>query len=176
MAKEEILKPNQLQQPIELQKTKESIYNIWFSQRPLNIRTQTWNIYSDSVTFNWTSTINTVTTKDLDSVTETLRTWTYKRNTESNIAKIYIPKSWTYLIQWRAYISSSTWTGIISTFIQKNETDNIGFCANEAKAQTTIPIITIANLSKWEYVNIYFDNEASATVELWIEISFIKLS
>jgi len=28
MAKEEILKPNQLQQPIELQKTKESIYNI----------------------------------------------------------------------------------------------------------------------------------------------------
>lgn len=58
MAKEETIEPQKVQQPTERKEKKESIAWIWYTQRPLNARVQSYNRYLDSCQVSW---INLVT-------------------------------------------------------------------------------------------------------------------
>lgn len=157
------------------------ITNIWRIDRPINARTGTINRYLDSATFNAWWTVSSMSLYDIDNGSITIKSWQLIWDVKSNwtptVTKIYIPQQWTYQINWRVFISSWLWVSwLLTTFLQINESYAIGFASAIPVRWITIPITTTANINKWDYINVYLDNETANDIDFSIEFTITKLS
>lgn len=146
------------------------------TERPLNQRTQVTNVYLDSTQFNGSATIASMTLSDWANLTQTKISWNYVWKMATSPAKLYIPTGWTYMIQWRVFISSALSVWLLSTFFQKNWTASLELFAWLSNHWTTIPIIFTANFVKWDYINIYTDNSSGNSVDISYQLVITKIS
>lgn len=150
------------------------VEQVWYSERPILWKKSNRGIYLDIAQFNWSCTVSSMSLLDLDSVSQTIISGQSIWKTTSSPAKIYILASWTYMIQWRTFISSALGTWLLSTFIQKNGSWWDVFSAYVYQ-WITIPLVWVVNFNKWDYINIYFDNETGNDIELSIQITITKM-
>lgn len=169
---------------IELQPVQQAVYqqtkpftrdSMWYTNRPIDQRTQVRNVYLDSVKLNSSFFVEAMSLFDLSDASLSVLSWNLYRKKETNPMKVYFPTWWTYHINWRVFISQHLWVWLLNTFVQINSSLWEVFSSMAYKG-TTIPINRIVNVKKWDYINIYFDAESDEDIEWSIQISIIKLS
>jgi hypothetical protein len=169
-----------IQQAIEPTPVVDKIDAIGYSRRAIDQRSQVRNVYLDSATINGSATIATVSLADLDNATVTVNSgnlwWSVVNSGSPTVSKIYIPAQWTYIIQWSVFISSAPWVWLFNIFLQKNGIEWIDVFASMIQHWETIAINKTLNLSKWDYINIYFDNESDDSAEVSIQVTLTKIS
>ena len=167
-------KPQDMQQPVAEQNVPKEIGR---TERPLNARTQTNNVYLDSVYAYASGTLP-------DNSSTAITWWTYnitwKYPFDKNSSWIEIPKAWTYMVIvtaiFEAYELGSRKSDIRvnGTPIQRFYTEPIALSA----VASTHYITTIYNLVEWDVLstNLLQDNEDGASLDYSVSIQAVKLS
>lgn len=166
--KQQVINP---QEAIKVEQPVFDRNSMWYTDRPINQRTQVRNTYLDWVVATQSSqTIDDVTLTDIIWYTFT-KTWNYAfENTDS----IKIPVNWTYIInavfdwndaltQWLHYVTIN-WT---QTLIQV--WDNMSAFQN-------IFITWVKNLSKWDIIATEVFQESWSSKDVTVELTVTKLS
>jgi hypothetical protein len=105
----------QTQQPLEIKERTFDRQSMWYTDRPIDARTQTRNRYLDSVQFGAVKEISVWDTTKIDDLVD-FRTKYSKYKWDWIPDWIMIPEGWTYLITWRVFADTS-WVDIYEVWM-----------------------------------------------------------
>lgn len=170
-----------VQQPIMVEQRQETIGWVWYTQRPLDARTQTKNRYLDSVYFSWSTNILDDDYWYIIPSTKINTNWNLNRKIDWN--KMICPSYSTYIIQWRIEIIPSWWVdaalfGVVIEKTSKTLTDSPIFTNYVYMVWwlTTIPFNVVTNLEPWWYIRVYGYNWETTTNQFDLYTDIIKFS
>lgn len=146
--------------------------SIWYTDRPINARTQTYNRYLD-----W---CKAVVTQSIPTFTSTKITW-YSFNITGNYKfdsvsdAITIPTDWTYNI---TINYKYAWSTTLDTIYEVLLNGDLLYqtTRNWTSAWETIQIVWVENFKKWDKIEIYVVKIDSWNLNIDVSSSIIKLS
>lgn len=180
MAEKQEPKLQEVQQSIKVEERQETIGWIGYTQRPINARTQTRNMYLDSIKWESDQQIP-VPSWSWEWADVEWYTYTKIGNydfTRWNTDRIVIPSTWTYMIIARFIINDLYWDlGLTNYKITKNGNYLLADWRLAMTSFESLNITWIENLSKWDIIKMKINIDSEANIRTIKSIlSITKLS
>ncbi len=155
--------------PIVVDEQQFNRQSMWYTDRPIDARTQTRNRYLDSVKL---TKKQTVASGAFYNPTRTKTTLSWNLSWELDWMYVIVPENWTYQIQTDVFIERNLWVWYLEiypaswpitreTVINKNR---------------NIQITDTKNLRKWDKLNVWIWNFSDTEVDFEFTLTITKLS
>lgn len=167
-----------VQQPIVVEQRQESISSVWYTQRPLDARTQTRNRYLDSVICS-----DKYRSFASSSNPTIIPEFTYEKVGKLPFDKtnweVYIAEDWTYFINAWAIVWAATvtnWTRVLVLYVNWDVVQLDYQVTPPANISVRLSIVEYFNLNKWDIITIWVSQSSTETVDVSTRLKTFKTS
>lgn len=177
MANTQDTKLQDAQTPIVFEQVQEKIDQIGYTHRPLNARTQTNNVYLDSVFAQDTDrAITSASLTTVPSYNYYSKIWNYWRDKVN--WQVTIPVDWTYNVSfYAAFEANALWLRLVILNVNWNPVDLANYVSDWITSVASyLHVSQPYNLKKWDIITIQVYQSSTSTLEVTTNLKVIRLS